>query len=58
MKAIKVVYPGFKRDRDGKLTESKLVLVESREFIGWKMTAPDKPHEEIRERGRKNYIAF
>ena len=58
MKAFKVVYPGFKRDRDGRFTEIKVVLAEVREFIGRKMSVTDKPHEEIREHKRKHYLTF
>lgn len=64
---MKIIYPGVKRDRDGKFTESKLILVEPAEFIGRKMPVSDKPRDEfLRTRTKErhdpsavaNYVEF
>ncbi len=58
MKEIPMIYPGLKKDYEGKLTERKLALVEWNEFIGRKMRKSGNRREEPHKRARKNYITF
>ena len=54
---MKIIYPGVKRNSDGKLTESKLILVDPKELIGRKNRTAES-RAQIHERGRHNYIKF
>ena len=54
---MKIIYPGVKRNSDGKLVESKLILVEPKEFIGQKNRTSES-RAEIRRRGQNTYIKF